>query len=149
MVLLNNYKRFHYIHRLFSLPINNYNVAAIAKNCKKLTYFIVKKVFFGVIFIKKISLTCTKLKWTIGIDASFIWILRETVSPAIQENIFTLIYVKLVLNEIYTRSLPLYTETSLLWWRASNFDLYLVLMVIEEWRFLCVRLLLWHGTSLW
>ena len=53
-----------------------------------------------------------KLKW--NINASFIWISRETVSPAIQVNIFTLIYVKLVLNEIDTQQWPVYMETSLL-----------------------------------
>ena len=32
-------------------------------------------------------------------------------------------------------------------WRASNFDLYMALMAIEQWGFFSVPHILWHGTS--
>ena len=53
--------------------------------------------------------------------------------------------------EFYTplESFSLIWRRHLYQWRAANFDIYSALMTIEQWRFLSVLHLLWHGTSVY
>ena len=98
---------------------------------------------------------------------NFILRYRNLIQTDIKQNLHLLFYAKqpnyltyykTCFNELYRFLIKLFficlglfvrLENFLLMWRAANFDLYPILMAIEQWGFFSVPHLLWHGASVY